>query len=102
MGCKKIGLIISSCLYLTLNSQVTQEEVIERLYHTCKVWGYFKYHHTNVTRYNTDYPPVDWDDALLASLNGIIVAKDHPSFHDSLNVLLYKAGAFKWVCRLLG
>ena len=93
MGCKKIGLIISSCLYLTLNSQVTQEEVIDRLYHTCKVWGYFKYHHNNVTRYNTNYPPVDWDDALLASLNGIIVAKDHPSFHDSLNVLLYKAGA---------
>jgi hypothetical protein len=77
----------------TLSSQVPQEEVVERLYHTCKVWGYLKYHHSNITVYSKSNPAVDWDEALLSSLNGIMTANDKPSFRDSLNVLLFKAGA---------
>ena len=77
----------------SLSSQVPQEEVVERLYHTCKVWGYLKYHHSNITVYSKSNPAVDWDEALLSSLNGIMTAYDKPSFRDSLNVLLFKAGA---------
>jgi hypothetical protein len=76
----------------TLSSQVPQEEVIERLYHTCKVWGYLKYHHSNITIYSNSNPAVDWDEALLSSINGIMTANDKASYHDSLNVLLFKAG----------
>lgn len=88
-------ILLLACLFFfsaKIFSQVPQEEVIERLYHTCKVWGYFKYHHSNITAYNINYPPVDWDDALLSSLNGIMTAKDKPSFQDSFNKLLFKPG----------
>ena len=87
-------LLLTCLFYFSTHStaQIPQVELVERLYHTCKVWGYLKYHHSNLTAYNKLYPPVDWDDALLSSLNGIMIAKDKPSFQDSLNVLLFKAG----------
>lgn len=84
---KKLILLIFFliCSYLS-NSQ----DIIDRLYHTCKVWGYLKYHHTNITK---GY--VDWDSTLLISLDGIKSAPDKAAFQDSLNQLLYRAGALQ-------
>lgn len=93
MDFRKFGLIYLLFIAQQIHSQVSQEELIERLYHTCKVWGYLKYHHSNLTMYNSYNPPVDWDDAFLSSIHGIMTAKDKPSFEDSLNVLLFKAGS---------
>lgn len=84
---KKLILLIFFliCSYLS-NSQ----DIIDRLYHTCKVWGYLKYHHTNITK---GY--VDWDSTLLISLDGIKSAPDKAAFQDSLNQLLYRAVALQ-------
>lgn len=75
------------CIALSSYSQVPDEEYYNRLYFTCKVWGYVKYHHTRISG---GY--VDWDDVLLASVKGIKTAPDRKSFNDSLMVMLNKAG----------
>lgn len=94
MVAKKLVFILCLFLNVLYRAAPTQEEVVERLYYTCKVWGYLKYHHSNITAFNSNYPPVDWDDALIASLDGIMSATSHASFHDSLNILVNKAGSF--------
>lgn len=79
------------CLYLILiikiDAQVSQDELVDRLYHTCKVWGYLKYHHSQVTSLS-----IDWDLILIERLNGIKLAPNQSAFKDSLNLLLVDAG----------
>lgn len=73
--------------FLLLSIQSNSQDLIDRLYHTGKVWGYMKYHHSNITRGN-----IDWDSILIVSLNGIKNAPNQTAFQDSLNVLIYRAG----------
>lgn len=68
-------------------SQVTREEVVNRLYYTCKIWGYIKYHHTGVNAYEKD-----WDSILISHLDKIKSAPNQSAFQDSLHLLIQSAG----------
>ena len=71
-----------------LKSQVHQDTLIKRLVYTCKVWGYLKYHHTNVTKGN-----VNWDSILIESIDEIKIAGTNIEFNKSLMSLILKAGS---------
>ncbi len=81
-------LFILYCFVFTKSeAQISREKQYERLEYTCKVWGYLKYHHSNVCK---GY--INWDTALLTSLDGIKNAPTHKAFNDSLYLLVLKAG----------
>lgn len=86
---QKAGFILIFIIYNSISaySQVSDKDLVDRLYHTGKVWGYLKYHHSNITQ-----GLVDWDSLLIASLDGIKTAPTYPKFQDSFNQLLFRAG----------
>jgi carboxyl-terminal processing protease len=90
MNRKKLFIFLSLVYLAQTNAQVSEKDMVDRLFYTCKVWGYIKYHHTNITK-----GMIDWDSTLLISLNGIKTAPNQVRFQDSLNKLLYRAGALK-------
>jgi len=59
----------------------------QKLYYTCKVWGFVKYHHTRVS--NCLAP---WDDALIRTLPLIEAAATSGEFNDALDTLIAAAG----------
>lgn len=92
--CYAILVILSFAL--SSYSQVADDEYYNRLYYTCKAWGFLKYHHTRIA---DGY--INWDNALLESVNGIKTAPDLKSFNDSLMVMLNKAGKMEPVSTYL-
>ncbi len=60
---------------------------LNRLYYTCKVWGFAKYHHTRIAK-----GEVDWDNVLLEQLTAIKRARDNASFNQALLNMLNQAG----------
>ena len=59
----------------------------QKLYYTCKAWGFAKYFHSNVSVCN-----LDWDSVLIAHLPNIKNAQTVNSFNDELDSLLLAAG----------
>jgi len=57
---------------------------------TCRVWGILKYFHPNITA-----GKIDWDEALLNSLESINHTQDIVSFNRELWQLIAKAGPYK-------
>jgi len=70
------------------NSQSLSYE--EKLYHTCKVWGFVKYYH-----YWVSNNQVDWDKALLKTLPLIKIAKTKDEYNDALDSLFTAAGTMQ-------
>ncbi|MGE5418641.1 MAG: T9SS type A sorting domain-containing protein [Chloroflexota bacterium] len=83
---KLTGIIILLCSF-TATAQISDDEYYNRLYHTCKVWGYMKYFHTRIAG---GY--VSWDDILVKSINSIKTAAGNEAFNDSLLVMIKQAG----------
>lgn len=60
------------CLLVGFNTIVLAKPVNDtsafygNLYHTCKVWGFLKYYHPNITQKN-----IDWDHELFLTINKI-------------------------------
>jgi carboxyl-terminal processing protease len=59
----------------------------EKLYYTCKVWGYTKYFHSQVSTCQ-----VNWDSVLLRFLPAVKTAVTKNDFNDVLDSILLAAG----------
>ncbi len=59
----------------------------QKLYYSCKVWGFVKYYHSRVS-----ICQVDWDSVLTVSLPGIKNAVTYDDFNDALASMLTAAG----------
>ncbi|MDR3681056.1 MAG: T9SS type A sorting domain-containing protein [Flavipsychrobacter sp.] len=59
----------------------------QKLYYTCKIWGFVKYYHSNVSNCN-----INWDSVLLASLPAIKNTVTKNEFNDALDTMLVAAG----------
>ena len=98
---KYITFLLLACVALPVYAQMTSaavvstdlrsnDDVYEYCYYSCKVWGYFKYFHSEVAK---GPDTVQWDDALLAHLAEITaqgVTTDQ--YYQSLLAMLDKAG----------
>ena len=73
-----------------LRERVSDRVYYERLYYTCKVWGFIKYFHSSM-----ESKDMDWDDILLETLDDIKTAPDNLSFNKALLVMINKAGDMK-------
>ncbi len=59
----------------------------EKLYYTCKVWGFVKYYHSEVSVCH-----VNWDSVLLHVLPLVRTASTSADFNDALDTMLLAAG----------
>ena len=87
------ALSIVAMLVLALGSihaQADKTDYYQRLYYTCKVWGYAKYFHQNLRTDETN-----WDQVLLNSLDGLRSAGSDEMFNQSLVNMLEQAGSFQ-------
>ena len=74
----------------SIHAQADKTEYYQRLYYTCKVWGYAKYFHQNLRTEG-----INWDQVLLNSLDGVKSAGSDEQFNQSLLTMLEQAGAFQ-------
>ncbi len=82
---KKLILLILIVMSFPLLGQ--SPDLNQRLYYTCKIWGYAKYFHSEVSNCN-----VNWDSVLAANLYAIGNAADYSQFNDVLINILNAAG----------
>lgn len=82
---KILWLIIICCTWSCSFAQTPSYQ--ERLYYTCKVWGFVKYYHSNVSMCN-----VNWDSVLIATMPLIKAAATKDEFNDALDTMLKQAG----------
>lgn len=59
----------------------------QKLYYTCKVWGFVKYYNSNVNSCN-----VNWDSVLISVLPKVESAATTAEFNDALDTMLAAAG----------
>jgi len=62
----------------------------QKLYQTCKVWGFVKYHHSEVS-----VCKVNWDSVLMSTLPLMKNAVTNNDFNDVLHQMLLAAGSMK-------
>ncbi len=78
-------------LLLLLSWQTAQAQVPtmqEKLYYTCKVWGFVKYYHSEVSECRGQ----NWDSVLLHVLPMVRSASTNDEFNNALDTLLALAG----------
>lgn len=73
-----------------IHAQALEQEYHQRLYYTCKVWGYAKYYHQKL---GTDR--INWEEALLKTLEEMRSATSGQAFNHSLISMLQLAGEFE-------
>jgi len=83
--------IIALLTVLVINANALQRTNTyqQRLYYTCKIWGFYKYFHTEVAK---GPATVNWNDALLAHFAEIMPESTDEQYNQSLIVMLNKAG----------
>ena len=86
---RKCILVISlALLSLKPYAQINADSAYHsRLYFLCKTWGHVKYFHTEVAK-----GEVDWDDALLAAIQGVKNAASNDAFNQAVADMINKAG----------
>ncbi len=86
---KKIQLVLiftlGSSLFLMTKAQNPTYQ--QKLYYTCKVWGFVKYYHSNVSTCG-----VNWDSVLLHCLPLVKSAVTQNDFNNALDTMLNAAG----------
>jgi len=82
---KKILLFCLVLVSIKLNAQSISYD--QKLFYTCKVWGFVKYFHSEVS-----ICKVNWDSVLLERLPSIKNASDINEFNNALDTLLMAAG----------
>lgn len=83
---RKLLLFLSACT-MCINTYAQTPTMQEKLYYTCKVWGFVKYYHSEVSVCN-----VNWDSVLLAVLPDVRSATTSTEFNDALMNMLNAAG----------
>jgi hypothetical protein len=73
--------------FVTLFKNTHAQTLQEKLYYTCKVWGFVKYYHSEVSVCN-----VNWDSVLLHILPKVRAATTSAQFNDALDSMLAAAG----------
>jgi len=74
-----------------LQAQVVPDSVYhERLYYTCKVWGYLKYFHSEVAK-----GQINWDTELFSVLSDVKKDTSNQDFNKSLSAIITNAGIMK-------
>lgn len=78
-------LICTCCLYTNVIAQnITTQE---KLYYTCKVWGFAKYYHSEVSNCM-----VNWDSVLVDYLPKIKNTSNYTDFNNQIDSMLLAAG----------
>lgn len=86
---KKTVLAFFLLFVIIFNSNVYSNN-FEHIYYSCKIWGYFKYFHSEIAK-GPQF--VDWDGALIEHLNEISSGKiDNEQYYTSVLAMLDKAG----------
>ena len=83
----KKTLLLLSLSVICVNSFAQTLTLQQELYYTCKVWGFVKYYHSNVSTCN-----VNWDSVLVSVLPTIEAATNDSEFNDALDTMLAAAG----------
>ena len=73
-----------------IHAQALEQEYHQKLYYTCKVWGYARYYHQKL---GTDH--INWEEALLSTLPEVKNASSVQMFNQSLVSMLKLAGEFE-------
>ena len=81
---KKI-LLVLFVLPITVFAQAPSLQ--QKMYYTCKVWGFVKYYHSNVSNCN-----VNWDSVLVKFLPEVESAVTSDDFNNVLDSILHAAG----------
>lgn len=81
---RKILLILLLC---GIGCRAYTQTLQEKLYYTCKVWGFAKYYHSEVSVCH-----VNWDSVLLHVLPLVRSASTNDEFNDALDTMLLAAG----------
>ena len=80
-----VSFVLFSLLSFTAFTQTPTLQ--QKLYYTCKVWGFVKYYHSNVSTCH-----VNWDSVLLHMLPLVRSAGTNNEFNDALDTMLLAAG----------
>lgn len=85
---KHFLLLASACIILS-SSAFTQNDpdYYDRLYYTCKTWGFVKYFHSELALCN-----LNWDSVLIAKLPEIEAVESNAEFNDILLDLVTSPG----------
>ena len=83
---RKLILLFIFCLFC-MNAMAQTPTLQQKLYYTCKVWGFVKYYHSNVSTCH-----VNWDSVLLHTLPLVRSATTNNEFNDALDTILLAAG----------
>lgn len=80
-------LILAFALFISGSSIAQTPTMQQKLYYTCKLWGFVKYYHSGVSNCM-----VNWDSVLISVLPAIDSAATSGSFNDVLDTMLAAAG----------
>lgn len=80
-------IIIFSLLSQNSYSQNQDSIYFQRLFHLGKIWGFVKYHHSEIANGN-----INWNQELVDRLPGIKTAPSNKAFNDSIMLLINSAG----------
>lgn len=83
---KKV-LIIFYFISLVLNAAAQSPSYQEKLYYTCKIWGFVRFNHSEVS-----VCKVNWDSILIAKLPAIKAASTKDEFNDVIVSMIDAAG----------
>ncbi len=80
-------LLLTLFMGIACSAGVAQPTLQQKLYYTCKVWGFVKYYHSEVSTCH-----VNWDSVLLRTLPLVRAATTNNQFNDALDTMLLAAG----------
>lgn len=84
-----VFLMIVPLICSTMHAQILSKGEIDRLYYTAKVWGYYKYFHTEVAKgsYN-------WDSVLIQTLPMVLNASSDEAYRSALLTMIKMPAPF--------
>jgi len=86
---KSTLLILLAILICNVSALQKTTSYQQKFFYTCKIWGFYKYFHTEVAK---GPATVNWNDALLAHLAQITPETTDEQYYQSLTEMLNKAG----------
>lgn len=81
------SLILILSILISVQSYAQSTDYYQRLYYTCKAWGYVKYFHSAM-----ETCTIDWDSVLIASLPQVQAATNNQEFNDALYQMIIAPG----------
>lgn len=76
--------------FMVSKAQATSQFDTDKLSTLCKVWGFLKYYHPNITEND-----INWDSVLIVSIPAAMASENKKEFQDVLETLFTKVGTMK-------